>query len=622
MCLSPLDVPRLHPLFPVRSLQICHLCHQEVSRCGGRKRTPLDDTARIAETDRKRTLLLVALVEEIVQGLAPSVRKKGGVSEAFDLLRARGVEEVLKGIQQLGVPYDMLAVIRALLVEIELTFESGRVKWSSKVVELPCGEDACNLVMQAIPRSMDDVKSGSTAGERAWNTVFGDVEPVSAPLPSCRIFEKALGLLDIQLTHVDSCEGISLRGGAPCKVRLHIDGLNRAMHRAHDIPTAPALKRLFSAAASPARRARKVDRPFALDRSSAMCCVCTARHDADTFPLKFTPCQTCPRQFCSMCLCNVLGSTEYMRSLEDAAYVCLLCRFRNPRMGLPPNGKARALPPARRKHGAVRKSKKGAQGSRELKLGLPLLLLSSNIRQRLFRDGGNRRPFADVRFAKLCETLNEDGLAESRGLSAAPLEQICLGCKTGGGAQSEMVNGRKRRRLDAEPLLQCGEKSCAVVMHEDCLRSTKGLKRKRGSGINCPRHKCSVCKSRGEGQLVRCRTCPAAFCPVHMPLPCNVHIFSSRLIACADCRELLYVPQRSVGRMRMLPGRRMDGPGATLEKSLLIHDGQKVADVEMIVQIREEEDARIAKMENVKVEIMEEDEEVEVKVVKHDEGMR
>lgn len=553
-----------HPFFPLRSVLVCKSCHRHVSASSSALNVLTADTLPVDSW--KKSSLLVVLAEEMMKALRPSERKSANVEESYNAIMSQDKDQMLKRAESLSVPYEMVTVMRNLLTEIGVEFKSGILEWPEDVIAVPESDDVHSMIAEAIPRSLGDLRCGTTAGQRAWTAVFSESEPYTS-FSSCVIFEKVLNLIGIKAAHVGSCARSISGASKICHLKLDKATVKAAMSGAAD--SCVSTRRTFDGCVG--------EISLATSGQSIICCMCTSPHDAATFPFQFTSCNGCARKFCSVCLVNVLGSSEYIRATYGESYFCLICRMKE-KFG---NRGKRLDSSKMMLAGATDSGRKGKRTEPRIRgPPLPLLILSSAIRKRLYCAPTGKRLGSDIRFAKLCEALNHQLFADNRNRKpSCPPDLVCFRCQVSSGQDTGVdVNEKDRASAVAEPFLTCSGKKCSVVMHKHCQLGYKPTKTRGRSGMVCPQHKCSVCQGKDEAKLVRCRTCPSTFCRDHMPQSRDVHVFSEKFIACSRCRDNLQFPQTSAQRPPPVPKR--ISPGNDIAVSFILDQRQRQAGVE------------------------------------------
>lgn len=546
LCQKPMssDENSKHPLFPLRSLIICRECHVSI-------RSSFDE--RHGHIRAEKCRLFVGVVEEMIRGLPPSHREAAKLTGVYSSLVSERCESVLKRARSHPVPYEMLLVMRAIFVKIGLMFKHGKLVVPTDGVMLPASEDLRFLIAEAIPRSLSDFEVGSTAGERAWLAVFGEEFRLDQPMPSCRMIARVLSLVDVRTEHCGECRWSSSSIQDCCSVRLDVTDIDQLFVGASSIKTSirdviPSVKSYRAATRTQKVREREVQDDLIFGSTDMSCCICTASQDSEGFPFRMLHCGTCPRMFCSICLTNVLGSVEYIRaSTAAASYSCMVCRTMPSRSSTQRNGFLEGV------DGGIKKRPRQRRGGVRSNF-LPMLLLSSSMRRELQFTQDRSMSNPKIRFAKQCEALNFKQLSyvngEGRKSRSIP-DELCLRCRQPvRPSQTEEINGNSpsRKTIRDETVLKCTERNCAVVMHRSCHTGRKSNKTRGSfSGMVCPRHKCKKCQGKAEVKLLRCRTCPATFCRDHVE-PRQIHIYSDKFIACADCKPNLSVPQMSIHR--------------------------------------------------------------------------
>lgn len=563
-----------HPLFPIRSLNICRTCYGTVCNKYEEKREWVQE---------QKNQLFIAVVEEMIRCLRPSERKAASVEGFHNAILAEDFHEILRRAKSHPVPYEMLGVMRALFRCVGISFNSGKLVMPDYVLALPSGDDIRSIIIEAIPRSLSDLESGTTAGQRLWTAVFGDDLISEANTAACVIVQRIFGLVDIRTRHIGVCEWSVDCPQTTCNIKLDEGDLNQVCSRG--AASTVGIRQVFPAGPkkglciSEGYENEKFSDDVIFGGADESCCICTKAHNTTKFPFEFMKCSDCSRKFCSICLTNVLGSMEYIRASSDESYCCLICRMRLHTVSRIKSQDTSRTPNQNRGDAKGRGRLRGSLRNNTL----PLLLLSISIRRRLQGAEVDER---DVGFAKLCESLNNQQMSHLQGKRTLGItDKCCLGCrlpiKPGYAEETGIVSRSRRASISEQTFLKCTERNCPVVMHKDCHSIRKPTKTRGAfSGMLCPRHKCLVCQGKGEAKLTRCRTCPSTFCREHIPRPCDVHIFSEKLIACADCKANLHLPQMSIQRPPT-SSRIGDGQvGNDFAKSIALSQRQKQVAIE------------------------------------------
>lgn len=522
-----------HPFFPLVGLDICRGCENSLlfDRGPGRKDSSPSSAQRIIH----RTTLMVVLIEDIIQTMTPSERSRRGVDMVYKCVSSRSQDDMVERAESLPVPYEMLTVLRVALRKIGLTIRAGRVVWPTSTIQLPSAEDSHALVLSSIPRSFADLRSNNTGAERVWKAVFG--EELQGVKSSYDIYQKLLGLLGIKLSHLDNSETCENRSQG-CKVQLDKVSIDAAMYRTAAMVSGTVMRAVLGECWGEQEVLRYMeanDTRLAFEQSLSgnhgeVCSICVTPYDESGFPFRYVECTDCKRKFCSVCLSNVCGASEYARGIGEEAYCCMLCRVR--------------------RHGKEQWIDNEVHGGR--KRHGPFLRLSSEMKKTV--TGGSKgdevKRIEDIRFAKFCEVSNEECVAgklraNGRNVSFERIgDELCIGCK-----QTAITGGQDIHLEDSIGVL-CNAEKCTNVMHKKCCEVPKEQQtRRRGSRTRwtCPQHQCGKCDQRDEGKILRCRTCPRAYCRDHLPSPCEIHLFSDRYMACPDCAPKVMGPTESAG---------------------------------------------------------------------------
>ncbi|CDF40795.1 unnamed protein product [Chondrus crispus] len=559
LCLSSIEIgdQKKHPFFQIRSLHLCETCQDHIST-SSHAFAAISSGALSGEHcgPWKQSSALAFVTEGLVRNLRPSERRKAELTAAHDRIVLQSKESVGKRVEALSVPLEMIAIIQLLLLEIGVAFKAGGMVWPEGTISLPENDDTRSMISNVLPLSLDDIRSGRSAGERAWESVFGENERC-ASLTSCAIFGKVLDLVGVATEHVGGCGGNTSDGSGKCCVRV-------------DQTSVKAVSSWASKSSTAAQRIFK-ERPDDVTEEHLghheICCVCILPLVPATFPFRYSKCGGCRKTFCSVCLSNVLGSSEYVRALCEDSYSCVGCRWKQKQSFL-----------AKGQWGlkSISSTKKTTTVTEDRRSTLPLLLLSSPIRKKLHQVRNHKKLQFEIRFAQLCDSLNYQGCTShvrDKGCSPKPICFQCCSLDSDDTGTESTESGISRA-----PFVTCSGKKCSTVMHRHCVEGYKPSKTRGRSGMVCKQHKCSVCAGRDETRLVRCRTCPVTYCRDHAPPAPDIHIYSDKFIACPTCKPYLHFPRMSTQRPPPLPKRISHANNIAISFALDQRQRQAVAD--------------------------------------------
>lgn len=567
----------LHPLFSVRGVQLCAACsaivkERAIASGASIPTAKVDGTS--SEMSETQASTLAALAENMVLALAPSERISAGVETAYCAIVRQGKEALVKRFQALSVPFDMLNVLRVALNALGVSFQEGKLVWPVDPVPAPSRDDAVSMVELAFPPTLSDLLSETSAGIRAWNSTFSATPWVGSELNAREIFDRLLSLVGVKLR--PACHSsLRKKGKEACDVNngfsIDANTVCKAMRMAGG-KAVDCLEQVFQAVERSAEEfgpnlehAQGVEvngRCLFGPLRDDMCCLCGCLRDGEKFPFRFIDCESCNLQICSLCMVRVCGQTEYSNAVKDNFFRCTVCRLGDLSSAVA-QGKPGPLQHARIREQLKNKVRPGAESKKSKKQNrplvssapfMPLLVVSSTLVTKLLGVSGGRAMVeeSEVGFAKFCELGNERILTSQTATIDCPpsaADHICLACKMPVGVAKGARGGKGWERTDdlnesfSADSFYCASEGCHRVMHRDCLPQSKRGKRVRGKSTwSCPHHHCSVCELRDDTKLVRCRTCPVAFCNEHLPSTADVYVFSERLIACPECKPKLEPP--------------------------------------------------------------------------------
>ena len=532
-----------HPCFPLRVFDICKTCSETVSRRveeNGAKRKEAEVTSEKAITEQ--TTLFVMLIEEMVRHFTPSDREQRDVNRVYEFISSRNWSEMVERGESLSVNFDMLTVMRVLLRKVGFSLRGGKLRWPGGQFTLPSIADTRALVSNSIPARIEDLKRGILPGEAAWDKTFLEDEKFSSQRSSCAIYEKIFSLLGVKLVHANEC-CVQSNSESYCDVKFDAVSMGTLMYRTAAMLSGTVTQELLAECWTKEEALRIINEMEigrlngSFDGATQSCCICggSGKYIEGSATLRFSNCAECLKSFCSICLLNVLGTSEYLRSFEQDGYCCMLCRLHknaelNPGSKWNQGKKDQRL--RLRENSGI---KKGAE--RRVKSLSPLLLLSRKVRADVLLRSELHSSRESLGFAMFCEVVNENSARCGINPHSDPNpHEMCLECKLP--VDDKKLGGEKNS-------LRCGQNNCPNVMHRTCMAPQRNQIRRRGSRSKwcCPHHQCSKCEQHDESKLLRCRTCPATFCKDHMPLPREVYVFSEKSFACFKCRSSLRIPQ-------------------------------------------------------------------------------
>lgn len=618
LCCETLIDAVSHPLFDVRFLRICQSCRRSVlERVTLRNEIGTSPgTNPEAEIGGMKADFFVAVVENMVLSSPRSERGSSKVSTAFDAVTERPRQYVLDRMRRLFVSHDMVVITRALLTRLGVRLHDGRLCWPIERFEM-APYDAIDVVRNAWPQTMDDLESGFSRSDIAWSKIFPNLK-LDDQSYSCEIIENVLSLIGVRVKRGAQCKHDH---NGMCQVDVDLCSVLASMLQAagwatdHEVTALFAhnwMKKdsLYSLRGDDILRA-SYDLPDNLLIDG--CCICGMTYHEHRYPLRYEECSDCKRRFCSPCLTNVLGGMEYIAAFFKDSYLCALCRFRKnraiiPAEALPENSRVDApateveagCPDDIRTLATAEESGKRVRTLLPLKISgrssqpkkkasqPPLLKLSVKTRRNLLgfaltqhdvlgpakqiHKRRNTSSLSAVGLAKLCEVVNDRTLS-GKSLPRCENESICMRCKIPGnkvgeddGGESddiEVVETGIERNLG---VVQCSVNQCDNVVHHRCLTEkelgrlevTQSKKRKgRNEKWRCSHHYCIKCDGKDEVKMLRCRTCPVAFCREHVPPMNTVSLYTDRLITCEECQDGLATPKHSWSGSGWGRGRKM-----------------------------------------------------------------
>lgn len=523
MCAQELkDSGHLHPLFEVRCLRICGDCRENVLcklSLVGQVNGAVDLQHR-SEQAQLRADVFSAVIENLVLSYPFSECKSRRAKTAYDAVKGRSRQNSVDRKRRLHVPYFLVRAIRSLLVQLGVNIRMGRLTWPVDGFHMD-SRDAVDILRDAWPASVDDEESSEPLPlYKAWTELFPDLDLRSNP-PSCKVIHAALALIGVKTERNESENEAGYSGCLKCRnehddsqqCHVTLDKLSvlTAMYRAavwcseHEVAALLAhnwecKKVLYSIQGLHLDLAEENVCSTWLEKG---CCLCGMQYHPEHYPLRFTQCSECSRQFCSSCLLNVLSGKEYVKAVKCESYQCMKCSFRLNKALLPGvstsggddgNNTAKDKPDATSpsndaeeenvtngddddasaKVGEKRaRSKRLAAGRRATsdvnqssasppvekkrrvminrsgpkppKLSIPLLRMSVAARRKLLSHGVNdESDYSAVGLAKLIENLNDRILFNNnKPIARHGNDQICLRCKRPAslGEGSEKKNG-------------------------------------------------------------------------------------------------------------------------------------------------------------------------------------
>jgi hypothetical protein len=169
---------------------------------------------------------------------------------------------------------------------------------------------------------------------------------------------------------------------------------------------------------------------------------------------------------------------------------------------------------------------------------LPLLIVSPSLAlicqalspsSNVAGDTGDISATYEMAFALFCEGVNYAAVTTHRGgeevlsssTPAVTCRACCFSCKgTDVSLDVEPNVNVAHAKFPNASAVKCSSAFCSTIMHMSCL-------------------------VRDDSVLVRCRCCPTAFCPDHIPDWKSVHIYGVQWIACPKCAVHLEPPSLS-----------------------------------------------------------------------------
>lgn len=600
-----------HPFFALHSLVICKSCDARVSsrHCPQQK---MDATLKRGPKGIKNgTIYFVAVVEDMILVTKAAERHARRAEEAYNVLKERTKQEILSQAKALPVPFEMVTVMRTLLSKLSVNVRGGKLQWPNGPVEV-LSSDGADLIRVAWPMTTEDMVHGESRGERAWRSVFGKDGELGDDTPSCVVLQKALGLLGIRISFPNKVCSHNRDKYSKCLLQLDSISVDAAMLRAASFCKPTPMRAIFAQHwnrkdALRAIEAEDIDKMCrsSLRKVTDACCICGRKHDEEKYPLRFTTCNDCSKQICSICLSSVIGSTEYVRACRGK-FRCLLCRFKGNRRVFPGKKKVKSENVMNGENSSSGEGDDDDEDGESRKYALrqveekvdsvaPMVLLSQRAVHELLMEHDSETLSEAVGFGKVCELVNDKALNGGRVGKRERFEHVCLSCK-GMAVDTRVSEVQKRTVSNAAPIAErapneavlCSFESCGNAMHRGCL--SKGEQtRRRGARSKwlCPHHKCVGCDQRDDTKLIRCRTCPKAFCKEHVPLPSELYVYSEKLIACRDCQPRLDVPRVASGRVsKGTESHRKGGSRNTMAMAVANMQGQKRAALEARVHFK------------------------------------
>jgi hypothetical protein len=620
-----------HPVFPLLTLIVCMECHRisygrfknakvspaelfltsesgmvrwECDDVGGQQEKILGPAVVVHDPDEARSLLpgrcdvasgysiskgshsssvsvlrarrLVAIAKDMLFMLPPWELKRQGVRD--DLIGCNDARSWLT-LSSTGLPVDMLAVMRVVLVRAGLTFEAGRLRFLSSSVQLPSPSETIWLVERSCPRREEDHQACQSAGARAWNMTFPHSPWKRVDLDVRAVFVQIFALVGIysssqhrSLTrpwntfHFDR---VSVRT-AFCNAYQEADVLLQDVFRVDDL----VLPKSLTFARDFERFTKTMNDP-----ATHLCCLCGLSPDAVIYPFTLMHCGGCVKRLCSLCLCTVFGVHEFILSMKSSAsYRCPSCRLEgNVNDLLLPDRQyddtsMRARLGANRARSTVLKSRKVKRDEPQLPPLVVSAIVSTTV-QGLIPVHPKSEFY--TRFACFCEQLNWKSYSTEEMPRVSRDALFCVRCKeticlaeesstdadnvdvglldtmsvdeidgknadAGGHAASDDGETENRKKL----FRKCSMANCETVVHTKCLSDCTGVNETKRNWT-CGVHQCASCQDVVKPVVARCRCCTAAFCESHMPIFQSIHVYGSTAISCPACTPLLQQPTLS-----------------------------------------------------------------------------
>jgi hypothetical protein len=537
----------------------------------GERRAPADADAKAVDArDASRGAVearqFVAVVEELLYMSPAASLAAKGVSDV--LVRGEADSSRASCWRDLGIPIDMLAVVRAVLTRLGMTFENGKLSWPLDSIAVPPQAEVVCMVELALPRSAADRAAGTSAGARVWNETFPSAPWSRESVQAREVFGLVLGLIGVSLAPPRRSSG---RHGEV----MHLDpvSISTAMHSASDRAGDVELQALFDTpqlvvprALTRARQCEAESRVMDDPTASDLCCCCGSTREPTLFPFRLVPCRTCPKHFCTLCLGVAFGIQEYQLACRAVPFECQQCRLAAKVLALT---NVRGVVTGVAANSKVRRRQVGAAVDAGGAPPLPLLIVVPQIAvacSGLAKDGvGTEERRRLLSFALFCEAVNDSLLSQTSGrAAAADARSFCFSCKgrvcppspvpSAGGAVEEQ--GRP------EGGVACAAVECRATVHRSCVPKDDSS----SSAWQCALHECSVCagtptlagSSSSVGDeicsplpvLTQCRTCATSFCDAHLPDWKHIHVYGNGWIACPDCAPKLEAPKLSPRQLR------------------------------------------------------------------------